>query len=87
MTPDCINGVFEGVMALMLSRSVWLLYRDKCVKGVSFWAVVWPTLWGYWNLFYYPHLGQYWSFAAGVGVVTVNTTWVMLALRYRRRAR
>lgn len=86
MNPDTINGVFEGVMALMLSRSVLLLYRHKTVKGVSFWAVAWPTLWGYWNLYYYPHLGQFWSFSAGIGVVVVNTTWIVLALRYRRRS-
>jgi hypothetical protein len=85
MTPDIINGAFEFGMALMLSLSVRRLYRDKRVQGVSFWAVFWPMMWGYWNLFYYPHLDQWWSFMAGIGVVSANTTWVLMAWYYGRR--
>lgn len=84
MTADTINGLFELGMAIMLCLSVRRLWRERRVRGVSFWAVFWPTLWGYWNLYYYPSLGQWWSFAAGIAVVTANTTWVVLALLWRK---
>jgi hypothetical protein len=87
MMNDTINGVFEGVMGVFLCRSVYLLWLHKTVRGVSFWSVFWPMLWGYWNLYYYPSLGQTWSFAGGLLVVAANTAWIILALVYMCRER
>jgi len=42
------------------------------------------TSWGMWNLFYYPHLGQWYSFAGGVFIVSVNTFWLGQIIYYRR---
>jgi hypothetical protein len=86
LTPDIINGSFEIGMTLTISRSVYRLYKEKRVKGWSSWAVLWPTAWGFWNLYYYPHLNQPFSFIGGLFVVTVNSTWLALAFKYRKAA-
>ena len=84
MNADIVNGVFGLGMACMLCLNVLRLWRERKVRGVSFWAVFWPTMWGYWNLYYYPSLDQWWSFVAGIGVVSMNTTWVALAILWRK---
>ncbi len=82
---DLVNGLFEFGMACMLFLSVLRLWRDKRVHGWSVWSVVWPTAWGLWNLYYYPSLGQWYSFLGGLFVVIVNSTWIVLALYFERQ--
>lgn len=83
--PDTINGAFEALAAVATWRNVLQLWRDKQVRG-SYWpAWAFFTLWGVWNLFYYPFLGQWASFAGGVLLVTGNAVWTSLAVLYRRR--
>ena len=53
------------------------------MRGVSAWAFVFMATWGVWNMYYYPHLGQWASFAGGVVINSANVTWVVLAFRYR----
>jgi hypothetical protein len=60
--PDLINGLFEGCGALFISRSIYLLHRQKKVRGVSLIHVAFFMFWGWWNLYYYPHLNQWLSF-------------------------
>ena len=60
---DAINAAFEGGMVFVLGRSVLQLYRDKRVAGLHWSLVAFTTTWGAWNLYYYPSLGQWWSFA------------------------
>jgi hypothetical protein len=55
------------------------------VKGVSILSTTMFTAWGFWNLFYYPHLGQWWSFTGGLAIVAANALWVALMLKYRAR--
>lgn len=85
--PDVINGGFELAGGVMQWMNVRALRRDQKVKGVDWraWAVF--GAWGWWNLFYYPQLGQWWSTAGGLVIVAANTTWVALALYYRKAAR
>ncbi|HUT57190.1 MAG TPA: hypothetical protein VNA25_04880 [Phycisphaerae bacterium] len=87
MTPDRINAFFEFGGGALLLMNVWRLYRDKSLRGVCITPTAFFTLWGYWNLYYYHALGQWWSWVAGMVVAAVNTAWVVLALRYRLRAR
>ena len=86
MTPDIINGLFEFVGSVALWRNVAQLYRDKHVAGVHWTATGFFMVWGYWNLYYYPQLDQWWSFAGGVSIVTANTVWLVQMLYYGRRA-
>lgn len=83
MSPDFVNGCFEafaGAMICMHSRRLWI---DKKVRGASMVATCFFTAWGFWNLFYYPHLAQTWSFAGGLVVVAANALWLSLMWRYR----
>lgn len=82
---DTINAVFEGGGACFLLLNVRRLYLDKKLAGVALAPTVWFNVWGAWNLFYYFQLGQYASWVAGVGVFAVNTSWVALALYYRKQ--
>lgn len=82
MSPDIINGCFELCGAALTLKSVVKLYRDKEVKGVCWSQVAFFTFWGLWNLFFYPHLNQWWSFAGGVALVIVNGIWLSQMLHY-----
>lgn len=84
MSPDLINGIFESAGAAAILDHCWQLWKDKSVRGVSWKAVTFFTLWGYWNLFYYPHLDQWWSFWGGVFIVASNMLWLCMMLYYIR---
>lgn len=87
MTLDHINAVFEGGSALFIASNVRRLYVDKKLSGVNVATTAWFSVWGFWNLFYYFGLAQWFSWAMGAFVFLANTTWVILALVYRRRFR
>lgn len=84
MNPDFINGLFEFAGAAMLWQNVRRLNRDKVVRGVHWSPTLFFTSWGVWNLWYYPSLGQWWSFAGGCAIVLVNALWLTLLLHYIR---
>jgi hypothetical protein len=75
---DYVNGIFEIVGGLLLVINIKNLCRDKTLKGVSVWPVVFFTAWGGWNLYYYPSLDQWASFWGGVVLVAVNTVWIIM---------
>lgn len=85
MTPDVMNGAFELLGSIMLWLNVRKLHQDKEVKGVHWTATCFFMLWGYWNLFYYPSLDQWWSFAGGISIVAANTVWLAQTLYYLRK--
>lgn len=84
MTPwqDVINGLFEFAGATASCLNVLQIYKDKMVRGVSLPATALFSLWGFWNLYYYPHLGQWASFAGGVSIVAINTIYVGQMIYY-----
>lgn len=79
---DAINAAFEASGGIMNCVNCLQLYRDKRVSGVSITAQMFFAGWGFWNLFYYPHLGQWFSFAGGLPIVLANVAWVVMALYY-----
>lgn len=85
MTPDIINASFEFIAAFMLARNCWFTYKAKGTKGISIASSVFFALWGYWNIFYYPHLGQMISFYAGIMVTAINSVWVIQMIYYRSK--
>jgi hypothetical protein len=81
---DGTNGLIESLGGLMGWTNVFAIYRDKKVRGVNVWASAFFTIWGFWNLYYYPHLGQWASFVGGLCIVSSNVSWVYLAYTYRK---
>ncbi len=81
--PDIINGTFEGTGGFFILLSVIKLYRDKKVMGVHWGHSAFFTSWGLWNLYFYPHLGQWLSFWGGVFLVSVNAFWLGQIFWYR----
>lgn len=81
---DLINAGFESMAGVFVFLSAWRVYKDKEVRGVSAWMVVFMLAWGLWNLIYYPSLGQWGSFYGGLSVAAANITWISLILYYRK---
>jgi hypothetical protein len=84
---DLINGLFELCGGFFLLLHCRRLCRDKEVKGVSTIPVVFFTIWGFWNLYFYPALGAWLSFYGGLFVVAANCLWLGLLLGYRLQER
>ncbi len=85
--PDVVNGVFEFGISYPLYKGVMMLRKDRVVKGFYWPTIAWTTAWGLWNLYYYPHLGQWASFTGGLVVVSVNLTWLGHVFYYMREDR
>jgi hypothetical protein len=83
--PDLVNGIFEFGIGLLALGSVRAIVRDKCVKGVYWPVTAWATAWGAFNLYYYPHLSQWFSFTGGLVIFATNTTWLALVAYYTRK--
>lgn len=87
LTTDHINALFELAGAAFVWLNVYTIYQHKYVAGVTFQAAAVFMLWGFWNLFYYPHLGQYWSAIAAIILALGNAAWFVLAIYYSRSAK
>lgn len=83
--PDIINGAFETSGAFFIWLSIFRLWRDKRVAGISVLTIGFFFAWGLWNLFYYPHLEQWASTAGGILIVISNAIYVGMLLYYGRR--
>lgn len=86
MTPDLFNGLFEFCGGLLLWVNVRAAYQAKVFKGVAIVPTAFFAAWGIWNLYYYPSLNQWFSFAGGVNIVLANIVWVGQMIYYRGRA-
>lgn len=80
---DLINGLFELLGAVMIWSNVKRIQNDKQVRGVNWKVSGFFWGWGIWNLFYYPHLAQWWSFTGGMAICGANFVWLYYAIRYR----
>lgn len=85
MSPDQINASFEFLAASFTLLNVRQLLKDKLVRGVHPLPVLFFTAWGVWNLFYYPHLGQWWSFAGGLAMVGMNAWQITLMIYFKTK--
>lgn len=85
MWQDATNGLFELMGGLFVALHCFKLYKDKKVRGVSFVATGYFTVWGFWNMYYYPFLEQWASLIGGLLIVTMNVLWVGMMVYYLRR--
>jgi len=86
MIPDLINGMFELSGSILLWQNVLQLYKDKGYLGVCWSTAAFFAVWGYWNMYYYPLLGQWLSFVGGCSITLANTIWVAQMLYYGRKS-
>lgn len=83
MTPqDFINGSFEVCGGFFILLSIYKLHKEKKVRGVHWAPVLFFTAWGIWNIYYYPHLGQWISFLGGLFIALMNMTWLTQLIYY-----
>lgn len=75
---DFVNGCFEAVGAVSAWSNFVRLRRDRQVKGIVWQFTIFWFAWGIWNLYYYPSLGQQFSFWAGIALVAGNCAWLGL---------
>lgn len=80
---DVINGLFELIGAFFTWRNYFQLRKDKELKGIYWPLIAFMTLWGFWNLIYYPSLDQWCSFVGGLALVTGNLLWILLVLEIK----
>lgn len=81
--PDLGNGLFEMLGGFALWQNVKRIRADKQTRGVNWQVTGFFTAWGFWNLFYYPHLAQWASFTGGLVIVAANAVWLFYAVKYR----
>lgn len=79
MMPDLINGLGSLFVLLNVRR----IFKDKSVAGVSIAAVAFFQLWGVWNIYYYYHLSQFFSWTMGIALCLMNTIYLVGLVRYR----
>lgn len=84
---DGVNASFEIIAGFLLLLNVREIVRTKTVKGVHLAPAIFFTIWGMWNIFYYPMLKQPISFYAALLVVAANGAWVILAVYYKNKNR
>lgn len=83
MNNDQINSLFELIGSVFLILNIKRIKKDKQVRGVSYVPIAFYTLWGLWNLYYYPSLEQWYSVSAGALLTTINVWWLSLYYKYR----
>lgn len=76
---DIINALFEGFGAYVAWVNFIKLRRDMAVKGV-YWPV-WGffSVWGLWNLAFYPAVGAWASATMGAVLCAGNIAWTIQA--------
>jgi uncharacterized membrane protein YfcA len=85
--PDLVNATFEISGCFFVSLSIFTLFKEKQVRGISVFMILFFTSWGYWNLYYYHHLNQLASWIGGIAVTTANSTYLGMIIYYRRKER
>lgn len=85
MSPDLTNGLFEFVGFIFTLLNIYRIYKDKGYSGIYIPSSIFFTLWGFWNLYYYPSLGQWFSFCGGALLVIGNMIHISLMIYYGRK--
>ena len=85
--PDLINGSFEAFGSVALGTNIYQLHKDKTVRGVYVPASAFWATWGFWNIYYYSHLEQWFSLFAGACLAVMTTIWLSMAIYYKSKGR
>lgn len=85
--PDLINGLFEISGSIAIWANVLKLWKDKKVQGTHWQMMIFFSSWALWNLYFYPHLDQWLSFAGGCSMAVSEVIWTVLAACYMTRSK
>jgi hypothetical protein len=81
---DVINASFEMSGGFFLILNVLKLRVDKIVRGISWITVLFFTVWGFWNIYYYAELSQWASWFATMFICFVNCVYTFQLIYYTR---
>lgn len=81
---DLINGSFEGGAALVNVLSIRELLKHREIKGVHWGPNLLFAAWGFFNLYYYPHLHQWFSFGCAICLTAMNCVWLALLIKFQK---
>lgn len=84
---DLINASFELLAGFAILMSIFALHKSKSAEGVAPHTIAFFTLWGIWNLIYYPSLGQIASTIGAISVAAANAFWLCQIVYYSRKAK
>ncbi len=79
---DVVNSVMVLTAGGFIAVSVWKLYKDKLVRGVSPIHVGFFSAYGLWHIFFFSSLDQWWSVVGGIVAATMNTIWLTQIIYY-----
>lgn len=81
---DVANGLFEVLGGFAIWPSILKAIKNKSIASTHWMTVFFFYFWGCWNLYYYPHLDQWASFAGGVWITITNLCWIIVCVKYAR---
>lgn len=84
---DFLNGLFEFVGGYFVWMNFFALLRARKLSGVYWPTTLFFTVWGLWNLIYYPALNQWISFFGGLSIASGNIAWLVLLFALKRKER
>ena len=84
MNPDIVNGALELAGGLFTWMNVRQILKDKMVRGIAWYSVLFFWAWSLWNIYWYHSLETPWSLAGAVWMLVANSTWLALLIRYRQ---
>lgn len=73
-----------GLVAVLFNIAA--IQRDRQVRGVSVFTVLFFTVWGFWNVYYYPHLNQIYSGMIAGCLAVGNLVYFSLILKYKDKS-
>lgn len=82
---DLANAGFELFGSLFVLNHARVLHKDKMVRGVSVLSSLFFLAWGTFNIFYYSHLNQPFSWYAGICMTITHVIYVSMLCFYRRK--
>lgn len=86
MIPDLINAAFQLSGGLFVALSIADIYRKKAVAGHTLTTTGFFLSGGFWNLYYFPALGQWWSTVGAYGMCAANVVLTGFIIKYRKAA-
>ena len=84
--PDIINGLMEFVGGLFVLNHLRVLYKDKKVYGVSKLSLLFFVSWGFFNLYFYGNLDQFYSTLGAIFMLLCNIAYIGSVMYYTKNS-